>query len=46
MNLIDRNHQIIMTSNHPVSRNNSFKSLLNAKSFKMFLTLQELFEAR
>ena len=45
MNLIETNPQIIMTSDHPVSRTNSFKSLLNAKSFKVFLILQQLCEA-
>ena len=31
--------QINMNTDHSVSRNNSFKSYLNAKSFNMFLTL-------
>ena len=37
MNLIQTNHQINMTS---------FKNHLNAKSFNMFLTLQQLCEAQ
>ena len=32
INLIETNHQINMTSDYSVSSNNSFKSLLNAKS--------------
>ena len=40
------NHQINMTSDHSLSSNNSFKSHLNAKSFNMFLTLHQLYEAR
>ena len=39
MSLIEANHQISMTSDHSVSSNNSFKTLLNAKSFNLFLTL-------
>ena len=38
MNLIETNNQINMTSDHSDSSNNLFKSLLNVKSFKMFLT--------
>ena len=38
MNLIETNHLINMTSDHSVSSNNSFKILLNAKIFNMFLT--------
>ena len=33
------NHQINMISDHSVSSNDPFKRHLNAKSFKMFLTL-------
>ena len=36
MNLIKTNHQIIITSNHSISSNNSFKTLLNAKIFSIF----------
>ena len=43
MNLIETNHQINMTS---ALSNNSFKSQLNTKSFNIFLTLQQLCEAR
>ena len=32
INLIETNHQINMTTDHSVSSNNSFKSLLNASS--------------
>ena len=39
MSLIETNHQINMTFDHSIFNNNSFKSLLNAKSFIMFLTL-------
>ena len=39
MNLIEKNHEINMASDYSVSTNNSFKSLLNAKSFNMFLRL-------
>ena len=39
MNLIKTNHQINMISDHSISSNNSFKSHLNAKSFKMVFTL-------
>ena len=39
MNLIEKNHEINMVSDYSVSTNNSFKSLLNAKSFNMFLRL-------
>ena len=39
INLIEKNHQINMTSDHSVSSNNSFKSHLSAKSFNMSLTL-------
>ena len=38
MNLIETSQQIDTTSDHSVSSNNSFKSLLNAQSFNMFLT--------
>ena len=38
MNLIETDQQV-MTSDHFVSSNNSFKSRLNAKSFNMFVTL-------
>ena len=41
MNLIEKNHQIKMSSDHSISSNNSFKSHLNAKSFSMILTLQQ-----
>ena len=34
-----KNYHIIMTSDHSVLSNNSFKSFLNTKSFNMFLTL-------
>ena len=44
--LSSNNHQINMTSDHSLSSNNSFKSHLNAKSFNMFLTLHQLYEAR
>ena len=37
INLTETNHQINMTSGHPVSSNDSFKMHLNAKSFKMLL---------
>ena len=43
--LIEVNNQINMTSNHSVSNNNSFKSLLNAKGCNMLLTLYQLGEA-
>ena len=46
MNLIETNHQINMTSDHSVWSNNSFKILLNEQTFDMFLTLQQLCEAR
>ena len=46
MNLIETNHQINMASYHSASSNNSFKRHLNAKSFNMFLTLQQLCEAQ
>ena len=36
MNLIEANHQINMTSDHSVSRNDLFKSHLNAMSFNIF----------
>ena len=39
INLTETNHKINMTSDNFVSRNNSFKSHLNAKSFNMFVTL-------
>ena len=42
INSIEANHQINMTSDNFVSSNNSFKSHLDAKGFKMFLTLQFL----
>ena len=32
VNLIKTNHHIIMTYDHPVSSNNSFKNIFNAKS--------------
>ena len=35
-----------MTSDHSVSTSNSLKSHLNAKSFKMSLTLQQLCKVR
>ena len=41
-----KNDRINMASDHSVSSNNSFKSHLNANSFNMFLTLQQLCEAR
>ena len=44
--LSSNNHQINMTSDHSLSSNNSFKSHLNVKSFNMFLTLHQLYEAR
>ena len=37
MNLVETNHQINMTSDHSVSSNNSFKSLLSVKNFNMFI---------
>ena len=40
MDLNEKNHQINMTSNHPISSNNS----LNAQSFNMILTLWQLCE--
>ena len=43
--LIEINHRINVTSDHSVS-NNLLKSHLNAKSFSMFLTLQQLQETR
>ena len=46
MNLIEANRQINMTSDPSVSRIISSKSLLNAKSFNMLLTLQQLYESR
>ena len=46
MNLIETNHKINMASYHSASRNNSFKRHLNANSFNMFLTLQQLSEAQ
>ena len=46
INLIETNHQINMTSDHSVWNNISFKSHLNAKSFNMFWTLQQLYKAR
>ena len=46
MNLIGTNHQINMASDRSISSNNLFKSHLNTKSFDMFLTLQQLCEAR
>ena len=46
MNLTEKKHQINMTSDHYISSNNSFKSQLDTKSFDMFLTLQQLCEAR
>ena len=46
MNFIETIHQINMTSDHSVSSNNSFKSHFNAKSFNMFLTLEQLCEVR
>ena len=36
MKLIETNHQINMTSDHSISRNNSFKNYLDAKSFNIF----------
>ena len=40
MNQIDRNHQINITIDYSVSSNSLVKkSLLNVKSFKMFLKL-------
>ena len=36
MNLVEINHQIIMTFDLSVSSNSYFKSHLNAKSFNMF----------
>ena len=41
MNLIERKHQINMTTDHSVSSNNLFKSHLNAKKFNTSLTLQQ-----
>ena len=38
MNLIETSQQIDTTSDHSASSNSSFKSLLNAQSFNMFLT--------
>ena len=38
-NLTETNHHINMTSDHPVSSNNWFKSHFNAKSLNMSLTL-------
>ena len=46
MNFIETIHQINMTSDHSVSSYNSFKSHFNAKSFNMFLTLEQLCEVR
>ena len=46
INLIEKNHQIKMSSDHSISSNNSFKSHLNAKSFSMILTLQQLYNER
>ena len=46
MNLIKKNHHINKTSDHSGSTNNLFRSHLNAKSFKKFLALQQLGEAR
>ena len=46
MNLIEKNHLIKMSSDHSISSNNSFKSHLNAKSFSMILTLQQLYNER
>ena len=46
MNLIEINHQINMTFDYSVSRNNAFKSYMNAKSFNKFLTLYELCKSR
>ena len=39
MNSNETNRQINKTYDHSVSNNKLFKSLLNAKSFNMFLTL-------
>ena len=43
---METNHQINMNSDHSVPSNNSLKSYLNGKSFNIFLTRQQLCEAR